>query len=67
MPLKNGISLSERVMNLSMITGEGKRFKSSTEVRGFGQIVNLTPLFIGSGSMAIPAEARLKISLKTKK
>lgn len=65
LPLKNGKSIDSSILNLSLISGEGKRFKSSTSLTDFGQIMNLTPLFVGNGSMAIPAEAKLKISKKS--
>lgn len=53
------------LQNLSLISAEGKRFKSSTEVSVFGEIPNLTSLFIGTGgAFAIPATAYFKIQRK---
>ena len=47
---------------MSLVSADGNRFKSSTEVESFGQIPNLTPLFVGTGgAYAIPAQVKFKI------
>jgi hypothetical protein len=54
-----------KLHNLTLISIDGRKFKSSTEVESYGKTPNLTSLFVGSGgALAAPIVALLKIQRK---